>query len=121
MAAKLAYTAEQSAALVAAYTANPNKETVEAFALSFGKTVKSIITKLSREGVYKKAEYVSKSGNAPVSKQALAHELQELFKLTESDADSLTKANKTALNKILAAYKLALADLMANDIDSETE
>ena len=121
MAAKLAYTAEQSAALVAAYTANPNKETVESFAILFMKTQKSIIAKLSREGVYKKAEYVSKSGNAPVKKETIADELQELFKLTESEADSLTKANKTALNKILVAYKVALANIMANDIDSETE
>ena len=36
MAAKLAYTVEQSAQLVAAYVANPTKETVEAYAVTFG-------------------------------------------------------------------------------------
>jgi hypothetical protein len=32
----------------------------------------------------------------------LADQLAEVFGLTEAEADSLTKANKTALNKILA-------------------
>lgn len=52
MAAKVAYTAEQTVELVAAYKAAPTEATVEAFAAKFGKTVKSIVAKLSREGVY---------------------------------------------------------------------
>ena len=97
MAAKLAYTAEQSAELVAAYVADSSMDTVEAFAVKFGKTVKSVVAKLSREGVYKAKTYVSKTGEKPVKKDELANEFQELFKLTESEADSLTKANKAAL------------------------
>ena len=110
--AKTAYTAEQAAELVAAYVAAPTAETVATFAEKFGKTVKSVVAKLSREGVYKAKEYVSKTGTAPVKKDELANEMQELFMLTESEADSLTKANKTALAKILTRYKDAIKDVM---------
>lgn len=102
---KTAYTAEQTAALVEAYKAAPTAETVSAFAESFGKSVKSIVAKLSREGVYQKKEYTTKAGVAPVKKDAIADELQSIFNLSEAEADSLTKANKTALVKILAAVK----------------
>lgn len=116
MAAKLAYSVEQSAELVAAYVANPNAETVEAFAIKFGKTVKSVVAKLSREGCYQKKEYVSKTGEKPVKKDEIANKFQTLFGLTESEADSMTKANKTALAKILNAYKdMATADALEGE------
>ena len=102
---KTAYTVEQTAALVEAYKAAPTAETVAAFAETFGKSVKSIVAKLSREGVYQKKAYVTKAGSAPVRKEALADELQAVFNLSEAEADSLAKANKTALLKILAAVK----------------
>jgi len=104
---KTAYTVEQTSELVAAYTANPSAEVVATFAEKFGKTVKSIVAKLSREGVYQKKAYVSKAGTTPVKKDEVATGLQMLFKLTDAEADSLTKANKTALIKILNAYVIA--------------
>lgn len=99
--AKTAYTVEQTTALVAAYQAAPTAETVAAFAETFGKSVKSIVAKLSREGVYQKKTYVTKAGAAPVRKEELADRLQAVFGLSEAEADSLAKANKTALVKIL--------------------
>ena len=56
MTAKITYTAEQTTELVAAYNAAPTAETVATFAEKFGKTVKSVVAKLSREGVYKAKE-----------------------------------------------------------------
>lgn len=103
--AKTAYTAEQTVELVTAYTAEPTQETVTLFAEKFGKTVKSVIAKLSREGVYKKKEYVSKTGEKPVKKEELATEFMELFGLSDAEADSIAKANKTALKKILDKTK----------------
>ena len=103
--AKTAYTVEQTQELVAAYTAEPAQETVIMFAEKFGKTVKSVIAKLSREGVYKKKEYVSKTGEKPVKKEELATEFMELFGLSDAEADSIAKANKTALKKILDKTK----------------
>lgn len=96
------YTAEQTADLVSRYNAG---EAVESLALAFGKTTRSIVAKLSREGAYKKAERVSKTGEAIVKKDALSDKLAELAGLTEAEADSLTKANKTALAKLIKAIE----------------
>ena len=95
------YTAEQTAAMLAAYTAAPTVETVEQIAADLGKSVRSIVAKLSREGVYKKKEYVGKTGEKPVKKDALADKLAELAGLTEAEATSLEKASKTALQKLI--------------------
>lgn len=97
------YTPEQTAELVAAYVAAPVAETVDAFAEKFGKSVRSIRAKLSKEGVYKAKEYVSKTGEKPVKKDAHADAIGAVLGLTEPEIESLTKANKTALVKIFKA------------------
>ena len=96
------YTPEQTEKMVADYVANPSQETVAAIAKEFGKTVRSIVAKLSREKVYKAKTYTTKNGEAVVKKEELADKLTTLADLTASEADSLTKANKTALAKIVA-------------------
>lgn len=101
------YTPEQSAKMVADYVANPSQETVTALATEFGKTVRSIVAKLSREKVYKAKEYKTKTGETVVKKDELADKLTSLAGLTASEADSLTKANKTALTKIVALLEAA--------------
>ena len=98
------YTAEQTGELIARFTAG---ESVEALAVAFGKTTRSIVAKLSREGHYKAKERVSKSGDAVVKKDALSDQLALLCNLTDAEADSLTKANKTALAKLVAMAKIA--------------
>jgi len=101
------YTPEQVAAIKAAYEANPTPETVESLALEYNKSVRSIVAKLSREGVYKKKEYKNKKGETPVSKETLADTIGALVGLSEGEIDSLTKANKTALEKINAFIQLS--------------
>jgi hypothetical protein len=91
------YTAEQTAKMVTDYAEGV---TVEAIAEALGKTVKSVIAKLSREGVYKKKVYTTKNGEAVVKKDAWADFIGEALGLGEADTESLTKANKTALAKI---------------------
>ena len=92
------YTPEQTAAIVEQYAAGT---AVESLAETFGKSVRSIVAKLSREGVYKKKEYVSKTGTTPVKKDTFADNIGALCGFTEAETESLTKANKTALAKIL--------------------
>ena len=96
------YTPEQTAKMVSDYAAGV---TVADIAKELGKTARSVIAKLSREKVYKAKEYVSKTGEKPVAKDALADKMAEVFGLTEAEADSLTKANKTALKKILDKFE----------------
>jgi hypothetical protein len=112
------YTPEQTAELVAAYVANPTAETVALFATKFGKGIRSIVAKLSREGKYIAKEYKGKNGETPVKKDAHADAIGAMFSLTEPEIESLTKANKTALVKLVTRVRemqnmleLAQADL----------
>ncbi len=96
------YTPEMTSKMVADYTAGVS---VEKIAEELGKTVRSVVAKLSREKVYKAKEYKTKTGEVPVKKDAHADFIGMALGLTEADADSLTKANKTALAKIAEFIK----------------
>jgi hypothetical protein len=96
------YTSEQTAKIVQDYQAGV---AVEAIAEAVGKSVRSVVAKLSREGVYKAKSYVSKTGERPVKKDFVADEIAAILLLTEAETESLTKANKTALAKILQAVR----------------
>lgn len=97
------YTPEQTAKMVADYKASPTAETVAALASEMGKTVRSVVAKLSREGVYVAKEYKTKQGEKPVKKDSMADAIGAVLRLTEAETDSLAKANKTALAKIFEA------------------
>ena len=98
------YTEAQTEAIVKAYVDNPTKETVEKLAVQFSRTARSIIAKLSREKVYvAKSGYVSKTGEKPVKKDTVADAIDAILNFTDAEAESLAKANKTALNKIFEA------------------
>ena len=94
------YTAEQTQKMVADYLAGVTAETI---AESLGKTVRSVVAKLSREGVYKAKTYTTKTGQPVVKKDAHADAIGAILKMSENEIESLTKANKTALEKIFYA------------------
>ena len=94
------YTPEQTTKMVADYLAGATAETI---ATELGKTVRSVVAKLSREGVYKAKTYVSKTGAPVVKKDAHADAIGAILKLPENDTESLTKANKSALKAIFEA------------------
>jgi len=96
------YTTEQTARMVADYQAGM---TVDAIAETLGKTVRSVVAKLSREKVYVAKAYKTKSGDTPIKKDAHADFIGEALGLTEADTESLTKANKVALAKIVDFIK----------------
>jgi hypothetical protein len=91
------YTPEQTAQIIADYQAGTSVETI---AEKMGKTVRSIVAKLSREKVYQAKAYKTKSGETPIKKDVHADYIGEMLGLTEADTESLTKANKVALAKI---------------------
>ena len=91
------YTPEQTAMMVADYQAGT---TVESLALTLGKTVRSVVAKLSREKVYIAKTYATKTGEAVVKKDTVADYIGEALGLGEADTESLTKANKVALKAI---------------------
>lgn len=94
------YTQEQTVQMVALYQ---NGTTVEVLAETMGKSVRSIVAKLSREKVYVAKSYTTKTGEPAIKKDTVADAIGAVLQLTESETESLTKANKTALQKIFAA------------------
>ena len=108
------YTPEQTASMVQAYLAAPNSETVEKLAAELGKTARSIVAKLSREGVYKKKAYTTKTGEASVKKDEHADAIGAILRLNENDTDSLTKCNKTALAAIFKALSESVSTAHAD-------
>lgn len=94
------YTPEMTTQMLADYAAGIP---VESIAASMGKTVRSVVAKLSREGVYQKKAYVTKNGERPVKKDVHADAIGRILQLSEGEIDSLTKANKSALVKIFEA------------------
>ena len=73
------YTEEMVSEMTTAYTENPTRDTVDALAEQFGKTTRSIIAKLSREGVYVAQPRTTKSGEPVVAKAELVASIEEHF------------------------------------------
>ena len=94
------YTDEQTKYMVDEYTNKPTRITVERLAKELDKTPKSIIGKLSREGVYRRSVYKTKTGETPVTKTELVQELAYVFEIDPAVLAGLEKAPKQVL-KIL--------------------
>ena len=96
--AQINYTDEQTVELVNAYQAG---ETTEALAERFQKSVRSIVAKLSREGVYQ-AKAKAK-GTGRVTKAALIQYLEEMLQLDPQSLQSLEKAQTGSLQALATA------------------
>jgi hypothetical protein len=105
------FTAEQTASIRAAYMAavqsgadyEARSVVVKQLADDLGKSVRSVQAKLSREGVYLKKEYVAKTGEPVASREDIATAIMEFVGMSDAEAESLAKANKTALSKLAKA------------------
>ena len=113
------YTPEQTAMLVAEYSAAPEKATVEALAVKLGKTTKSVVAKLVREGVYKKAERKAKDGSPIVHKNELVQKIADEIGVTSDKLDGLEAAPKAALKLILGALAFE-AEPVGEPVEPET-
>ena len=86
------YTEDQTNHIIQAYQRNPNRDTVEMLADELQKSVKSIIGKLSREGVYRREIYKTKSGELPVTKVEIVSNIADSLGI---EVDSLLGLEKT--------------------------
>ena len=86
--------------MVDKYTADPTRETVEKLAKELEKSIKSVIGKLSREGVYRREIYKTKSGETPVTKVEIVSSIADSLGLDGDILLGLDKAPKNTL-KIL--------------------
>jgi len=97
------YTEDQTQHIVDAYKAEASMKTVEKLADELGKSTKSIIGKLSREGVYERAIYKSKGGQLPVTKTEIVCNIAENLGLEVECLAGLEKAPKSTLKTLEAA------------------
>ena len=88
------YTQDQVEYITNQYRLKPDRETVEKLSEELDKSIKSIIGKLSREGVYRKAVYKTKTGEIPVTKAQLVENLATLLEIPSSKIMGLEKAPK---------------------------
>lgn len=95
------YTPDQVTQLVTDYNAGTS---VEALAEALGKSVKSVVAKLSREGVYKPK---TKAAGTRVTKADMTKEVEKLLDLPEGALDSLQKGTSDALEMLVAALRSA--------------
>ena len=96
------YSEELTAAIVERYTAG---ESVETIAESIGKAVRSVRSKLVREGVYVAAEKpaTAKRADGPTKKEML----NTLESLVPFPVDGLMGATKDAIGYLIAAFTVA--------------
>jgi hypothetical protein len=103
MAAAKNYTEEMVSTMTEQYTANPTRETVDVLASQFGKTTRSIIAKLSREGIYKAQPRTTKTGEPVISKAQYVSAINAHF---EVELPTLVKAGKQDLAKLASVLGL---------------
>ena len=94
------YSAEQTVQMVEAYQASPGRVTVEKLANDMDKSVKSIIGKLSREGVYRREIYKTKTGDIPITKSEIVSTIAETLGLEVESLTGLDKAPKSTLKNL---------------------
>ena len=99
------YNEEQTKLIVETYQSNPNRETVEALAKELSKSIMSIIGKLSREGVYRREIYKTKTGELPVTKVEIVSNIADDLGLEVESLFGLEKAPKATLKKLENAIK----------------
>ena len=95
------YTAEMTTEIVAAYTAEPVKATIEKLAEKYGKSVRSIVAKLSAEKVYQAK--AKKEGVKAVTKLDLIEKIANDLGVDKAKLESLEKATKEALQLLADA------------------
>jgi len=94
------YTAEVTAEVVERYNAG---EAVESIAVAVGKSVRSIVAKLSREGVYKTKAKAKAEKGAVVTKANLIEAIANEIGVASEKLESLEKATKEALALVAGA------------------
>jgi hypothetical protein len=96
----VSYTEQITKELIEAYENEPTRETVEKLAEIYSKSVKSIIGKLSREGVYRREIYKSKTGEVPVTKNEIVNNIADSLGIEIEALSGLEKSPKAALKNL---------------------
>ena len=101
----MSYTEQITKEMIEAYEDNPTRETVERLAETYDKSIKSIIGKLSREGVYRREVYKSKTGETPITKTEIVANIAGYLGIEPETLAGLEKSPKTVLRKLEEALE----------------
>lgn len=100
------YTEEMTKELIDAYLlADKDYAVVELFSEKWNKSSKSIIGKLSKEGVYAKKEYITKVGKKPITKKELVSDLADVLGIDAEKIQGLEKMPKLELEFLIETIK----------------
>lgn len=95
------YSEKEVKQLIDVYTANPCMETVERLMTLLNRPKKSIISKLVKEGVYVTHRYLSKTGEAPITKLEIVRSIEDALDTSLPGLDKAPKVTLKELNKAI--------------------
>lgn len=95
----MSYSISDRDLLVAEYTAIPTQDTVNKMVILLEKSKRSIVGKLSKEGIYRREVYRTKRGAIPVTKAELVIQISDIQGLEL--LEGLEKAPKQVLETLL--------------------
>lgn len=104
----MSYSEELTEEIIAEYTANPTRETVDAIAERIDKSVRSVIAKLSSAGVYQTPQRTTKTGEEIVKKEELVRDVCTWLGI---EAPTLAKTGKLDLKKLHSALRDLLQEV----------
>jgi len=95
------YTEEQTELAIKLYLeAGKDNSIIPEIAEKLGKNTRSVIGKLSREGIYEKQVYTTKQGGAPITKKELVHKIAIALDMDLKAVAGLEKAPKSDLQNL---------------------
>ena len=97
------YSESEKVYMIELYKENPCAETIEILVEQLKRSKKSIIGKLSREGVYRREVYVSKTGEKPITKVEIVSNIADALSCEVGDLAGLEKSPKEVLRRLSKA------------------
>jgi len=111
------YSEEETKYAVEEYKKAPTRETVEAVAKKLERSARSVIGKLSKEGVYQRENYMSKTGEKPETKIEICNGIEFILELEENSLHELHKAPKLTLKKLRTSIQKLAEVRISGKID----
>ena len=107
------YSEREVKKMIDIYTDNPCLEVVDKISVMFNKPRKSVISKLVKEGVYIKRGYLSKTGEAPITKLELVRGIEDSLDLKLPGLDKAPKGTLKMLHQTITE----VADILEETVE----
>lgn len=85
-------------------------DSVELLVQVLEKSKRSVIGKLAKEGIYKKTGYITKTGDAPVTKKEMVHDIATVLEMDYEELVGLEKSPKAGLKNLQRGLELMLGN-----------